>query len=71
MTANDTANGGPNPANKHRDTEDSAVMAEVDPSEFLQALLQISPEDAETVRQRAAEAMEREDRKRVKDAEGP
>ena len=42
---------------------------EVDPTEFLRALLKISPEDAEEVRDNAAKLMEREDRKRVQ--EGP
>lgn len=40
----------------------------VDPTEVLRAMLKIGPEDAETMREKAGEAMEREDRKRVTEA---
>ena len=41
----------------------------VNPEEFLRTVLHIDPKDAETVREKVAEAMEREDRKRVEDAD--
>jgi hypothetical protein len=47
----------------------SRRCAGVDPEDFLRALPKISPDDAETVREKASEAMEREDRERVKDAD--
>jgi hypothetical protein len=43
---------------------------DIEPEDFLRALLHISPEDAEKVREDAAKIMEHEDRDRAKQ-EGP
>jgi hypothetical protein len=39
--------------------ESETARQEVDPEDFLRALLKISPEDAESAREQASKAMER------------
>lgn len=65
MTTKDTSNTASGAGINPQDAPDDAV----NPIEFVKAMLHISSEDAAKVRERAAAAMEREDRKRVAEAD--